>query len=50
LLTDGGALALLLTLAAGAAVFCWQERATALSMLRGTDLVATTARAFGDSV
>lgn len=47
LLTEGGLLTLSLMLAAGAAVFCWRERATALSLLRGSDLVAATAEAFG---
>jgi len=47
LLGAGGLLTLGLTLAASAAVFCWRERATALSLLRGTDLVSTTAEAFG---
>ena len=47
LLGAGGWLTLGLILAAGAAVFCWRERTTALSLLRGTDLVSTTAEAFG---
>ena len=47
LLAGGGLLVLGLTLTAGIAVFCWRERATALSMLHGTDLVSSTAEAFG---
>ncbi|MGO9057238.1 MAG: oligosaccharide flippase family protein [Candidatus Binataceae bacterium] len=47
LLGTSGLLTLGLTLAAGATVFCWRERATAVSLLRGTDLVSTTAEAFG---
>ena len=40
-------LGLVLMIAPAAAVFCWQERSTARSLLRGADLISSTAEAFG---
>ncbi|HKD69414.1 MAG TPA: oligosaccharide flippase family protein [Candidatus Binataceae bacterium] len=46
-LASGQWLALALTLAPPAAVYCWQERSTARSLLRGGDLISGAAQAFG---